>query len=121
MSLKYEPSSEPDRYRNCRISGASALAEAREREFFIDNLLVRTHFINVMIRWTGLAPWEFEFHFPGSLTSTFPNRSLPQLLHLDVGDNHVGDSGASALAEARARESSLLTTYWSDPLYHRDD
>ena len=33
----------------------------REREFFIDNLLVRIHFINVMIRWTGLAPWEFKF------------------------------------------------------------
>ena len=43
----------------------------REREFFIDNLLVRIHFIIVMIRWTGLVPWEFEFPFPGSLTSTF--------------------------------------------------
>jgi len=43
----------------------------REREFFIDNLLVRIHFIFVMIRWTGLAPWEFELPFPGSLTSTF--------------------------------------------------
>ena len=43
----------------------------REREFFIDNLLVRVQFILVMIRWTGLAPWEFEFPFPGSLTSTF--------------------------------------------------
>ena len=42
-----------------------------EREFFIDNLLVRIYFIAVMIRWTGLAPWEFEFPFPGSLTSTF--------------------------------------------------
>ena len=42
-----------------------------ERQFFIDNLLVRIHFIIVMIRWTGLAPWEFEFPFPGSLTSTF--------------------------------------------------
>ena len=30
----------------------------REREFFIDNLLVRIHFIIVMIWWTGLAPWE---------------------------------------------------------------
>ena len=28
-----------------------------------------------MIRWTGLAPWEFEFPFPGSLTSTFLCRS----------------------------------------------
>ena len=36
-----------------------------------DNLLVRIYFIIVMIRWTGLAPWEFEFPFPGSLTSTF--------------------------------------------------
>ena len=44
---------------------------ALEREFFIDNLLVRIHFIIVMIRWSGLAPWEFEFPFPGSLTSTF--------------------------------------------------
>ena len=43
-----------------------------QREFFIDNLLVRVYFIIVMIRWTGLAPWEFEFPFPGSLTSTFP-------------------------------------------------
>jgi len=34
---------------------------AREREFFIDNLLVRIHFIIVMIRWTGLALWDFEF------------------------------------------------------------
>ena len=29
---------------------------SRERDFFIDNLLVRIHFIIVMIRWTGLAP-----------------------------------------------------------------
>ena len=36
-----------------------------------DNLLVRIHFIIVMIRWTGLAAREFEFPFPGSLTSTF--------------------------------------------------
>jgi len=27
-----------------------------EIEFFIDNLLVRIHFIIVMMRWTGLAP-----------------------------------------------------------------
>jgi len=32
----------------------------------IDNLLVRIHFIIEMIWWTGLAPWEFEFPFPGS-------------------------------------------------------
>ena len=49
-----------------------------ERELFIDNLLVRIHFIIVMIRWTGLAPWEFEFPFPGSLTSTFLVVSTPR-------------------------------------------
>jgi hypothetical protein len=32
-----------------------------EKEFFFDNLLVRIHFIIVIIRWTGLAPWQFEF------------------------------------------------------------
>ena len=31
----------------------------------------RIHFIIEMIWWTGLAPWEFEFPFPGSLASTF--------------------------------------------------
>ena len=35
----------------------------RDREFFLENLLVRIHFIIVMIRWTGLAPWEFESLF----------------------------------------------------------
>ena len=43
-------------------------APHREREFFIDNLLVRVH----RCFWcTGLAPWEFESPFPGSLISTF--------------------------------------------------
>ena len=51
----------------CRVFAT----QPSEREFFIDNLLVRVHFIIVMIGWTGLAPWEFEYPFPGSLTSTF--------------------------------------------------
>jgi len=46
-------------------------AALREREFFIDNLLVRIHFIIEIIWWTGLAPWEFELSFSGSLISTF--------------------------------------------------
>jgi hypothetical protein len=49
-------------------------AEVAEREFSIDNLLVRSHLTIVMIRWTGLAPCNFEFPFPGSLTSTFIGR-----------------------------------------------
>jgi len=54
--------------------------ELSEREFFIDNLPVRIHFIIAMIRWTGLVPWEFEFPFPGSLTSTFLNFFFSTLL-----------------------------------------
>ena len=37
----------------------------REREFFINYLLVRIHLIIMMIRWIGLAPWEFELCFSG--------------------------------------------------------
>jgi len=47
-----------------------------EREFLIDNSLVRVHVIIVMIRWTGLAPWEFAFPFPGSLASIFAQEFL---------------------------------------------
>ena len=48
-----------------------ARADLGGREFFIDNLLVRVHCIIVKIWWTGLAPRELEFPFPGSLISTF--------------------------------------------------
>jgi len=56
----------------------SQVLPVQERELFIDNLLVRIHFIIEMIWWTGLAPWEFEFPFPGCLISTFlvPNAVL---------------------------------------------
>jgi len=50
------------------LPGRPPAVRGVEREFFIDNLLVRIHFIIVMIRWTGLAPWEFESPFQGSLT-----------------------------------------------------
>ena len=53
------------------LCSAGHSVDYREREFFIDNLLVRIHFIIEMIRWTGLAPWEFQFPFSGCLTSTF--------------------------------------------------
>jgi len=56
-----------------------------EREFFIDNLLVRIHFIIEMIWWTGLVPWEFEFPSPGSLTSTFLRLKM---LNPDAGGGH---------------------------------
>jgi len=42
-----------------------------ETELFIDNLLVRIHFPIEIVWWTGLAPWEFKFPFPGSLIPIF--------------------------------------------------
>ena len=42
-------------------------AERQNAATSVDNLLVRIHFIIVMIRWTG----QVESPFPGSLTSTF--------------------------------------------------
>jgi len=75
-----------------RLIDPGLLVEA-EREFFIDNLLVRIHFIIVMIRWTGLAPWEFKFPFPGSLTSTF----LKPYIYLPV--------------EAELTDGTLFRTY----------
>ena len=41
---------------------------------FVDNQLVRIHFIIDTILCTGLAPWAFESPFSGSLTSTFLNQ-----------------------------------------------
>ena len=59
-------------------------AEVQDREFCIGNLLLRIHFIVVMIRWTGLAPWELEFPFPGSLTSNCDALAVLQCA-VDVG------------------------------------
>ena len=50
-----------------RVLLRAAVPGDAEREFFIDNLLVRIHLIIVMIRWTGLAPWEFELLFQVAL------------------------------------------------------
>ena len=55
-----------------------------QREFFIDDLLVRIHFIIVIIRLTGLAPWEFEFPFSVSFTSNFL-----ELLHSQQEDGMI--------------------------------
>ena len=54
------------------IKSSLSLADERELLPHLRGLpLVRIHFIIVMIRWTGLAPCEYESPFPGSLTSTF--------------------------------------------------
>ena len=38
-----------------------------EKEFITENLQVRISFIIVMIRWTGLAPWDFNSLFQVAL------------------------------------------------------
>ena len=50
-----------------------------------------------MIRWTGLAPWEFEFPFPYSLICTFllPH-TQPHLAKGIVCINTLGTSLAKA-------------------------
>ena len=53
-----------------------------ERDFCIDNQLVQIHLIIEMIRWTGLAPWEIEFPFPGSLISTF--LAPPEVIYIEA-------------------------------------
>ena len=67
-----------------------------------------------MIRWTGLAPWEFEFPFPGSLTSTF----LPGKRHqqascfrntvVENSTQNIVLAACSALTPANTSPSSLL-------------
>jgi hypothetical protein len=74
-----------------------------EGEFFIDNLLVRIHFIIVMIRLTGLAPWEFAFPFQGSLTATF----LVERNHLKKGASPEALRAETFVGEAPALRHSL--------------
>ena len=50
--------------------------EHEESELFIENLLVRVHFIIVIIGCTALVPYEFELCVPGSLASTFNAQGL---------------------------------------------
>ena len=54
-----------------KLLGLEDSVDPVEGEFFIDDLLVRIHFIIVMTRWTGLAPWVLNLPSPGNLTSIF--------------------------------------------------
>ena len=55
---------------------ATLSVPAPEIEFFIDNLLVRIHFIIEMIRWTGLAPWATRWS-----TTRSSEINLPQIIN----------------------------------------
>ena len=75
-----------------------------EKNFFIDNLLVSIHVIIKMIRWTGLAQWEFEFPFPGRFVSTFL-----------VNDYYVFEGRGDAALRARAPSPAGLPSVCSKP------
>jgi len=87
-----------------------------EREFFIDNLLVRIHFIIVMIRWTDLAPWEFEFSFPGSLTSTFLGHSGHLVVTTWTSQAvHAPSARGSAASRVPSKtQTILIRTGWAE-------
>ena len=55
-----------------------------ERESFIDNLLVRIHFITEMIWWTGLATWECEFPCREGETGKQVQKYLAHKKHLPL-------------------------------------
>ena len=52
-----------------------------------------------MILWTGLAPWDFEFSFPGSLMYTFPTRT-------GAGGDGEEQSGGRGVSRRAATVSS---------------
>ena len=56
-------------------SGSSSPQVARET-YFLTSSWCESTFIIVMIRSTGLAPWEFEFHFSGRGSHSPPNFSI---------------------------------------------
>ena len=77
--------------------------------YTLDNLLVRIHCIIEMIRWTGLAPWGFEFPFPGSLIFYLPSTSEAR----STSPSRTRPSACSA-SSRHSKPCSLLTTYWSE-------
>ena len=97
-----------------------------EREFFIDNLLLWIHYIIVMKRWTGPAPCDFDFPFPGILIYTFLSTSLtfsermPHLLNsqrlpFDLGKS----SGALHQLQFPQLWKGLLGSIDHDPVYNQ--
>ena len=84
----------------------------REREFFIHKLLVRIHLVIVMIRWTGLAPWEIEFPFQVALhipSYTCSKGRRPMPLRVDPTQK-VTSGGASWMSTGASK-----SLYWTRP------
>ena len=85
---------------------------ARERELSINNLLVRIHFIMMMIRWTELAPWEAECPCTGrglaghASLQTSPGAKTAHCLQGGCRLLRVYDHAAYTLSASFARERS---------------
>ena len=58
-----------------------------------------------MIRWTGLAPWVFEFPSPGGLISTFLMCSIV------AGQRYFEDAHSHALTHSHTHTHSLTHTH----------
>ena len=61
----------PKKYYEDQVEDADLQLKSSAPERETSLLTTYWSIIIVMISWTGLAPWEFEFLFPGSLTSAF--------------------------------------------------
>ena len=103
---------------------------ARDREFVIDNLLVRILFIIVLIRWTGLAPWEFEFPFPGgrwgrqrsrrwTCTDQTPSTSRPGMPQTHVIHACLCFTPVLKVFEGSLPPFNHKPTYTVHPIVHR--
>ena len=93
------------RTRITRLSEASSVpGRTSERDFFIDNLLVRIHFIIVMIRWTGLVHQvEEAVALLGKMAAPGlkERRLMVELLLQDIcGSKATGPVGAEQLLRA---------------------
>ena len=87
-----------------------------QREFLADNLLVRIHFIIVMISRTGLTPWEFEFPFSSSLLSTLLGTNqgqVPWAAHQSTDQQNSGV--AERLLSLAAWNGASISPSVSDP------
>ena len=73
----------------------------------IDNVLVRNHFIIVMIRWTSLASWEIEFPVHGRL------RGCGVVLRERGGRGKESErERARGRERQRVRESEMVFWVW---------
>ena len=85
------------------------------RELFIDNLLVRTHFIIEMIWWTGLAPWEIEFPCPQVATATASvtdaTASLAAAVEAEAAAAAAVEDNTAAIAAKATEVETALAAY----------